>query len=129
MKVIQETGRVQWIWYLRFYLEYEYKAQTQKFYDYMSGSVITLLSIYQINVNIPCMLTINLQLPMQSMPITTNVVSLNPAHGEVYSITALCDVSDLWKVCAFLRVHQFPPPVFFYTFLIWYPVLFYNDRI
>ena len=26
------------------------------------------------------------QLPMQSVPITTNVVSLNPAHGEVYSI-------------------------------------------
>ena len=23
---------------------------------------------------------------MQSVPITTNVVSLNPAHGEVYSI-------------------------------------------
>jgi hypothetical protein len=24
--------------------------------------------------------------PMQSMPITTKVVSLNPAHGEMYSI-------------------------------------------
>jgi hypothetical protein len=29
---------------------------------------------------------------MQSVPITTNVVSLNPAHGELY--TTLCD-----KVC------------------------------
>ena len=29
---------------------------------------------------------LDLQLPMQSVPITTNVVSLNPAHGEVYSI-------------------------------------------
>jgi len=28
----------------------------------------------------------NLQLPMQSVPITTNVASSNPAHGEVYSI-------------------------------------------
>ena len=27
-----------------------------------------------------------LQLPMRSMPITTKVVCLNPAHGEVYSI-------------------------------------------
>ena len=27
-----------------------------------------------------------LQLPAQSVPITTNIVSLNPAHGEVYSI-------------------------------------------
>ena len=26
----------------------------------------------------------SLQLHMQSMPITPNVVSLNPAHGEVY---------------------------------------------
>jgi len=29
---------------------------------------------------------LDLQLPMQSMLITTNVVSSNPAHGEVYSI-------------------------------------------
>jgi hypothetical protein len=27
-----------------------------------------------------------LQLPMQSVPITTKVVSSNPVHGEVYSI-------------------------------------------
>jgi hypothetical protein len=29
---------------------------------------------------------LDLQLSMQSVPITTNVVSLNPAHDEVYSI-------------------------------------------
>ena len=29
---------------------------------------------------------LDLQLPMQSVPITTNVVSLNPTHGQVYSI-------------------------------------------
>ena len=29
---------------------------------------------------------LDLQLTMQSVPITTNVVSSNPAHGEVYSI-------------------------------------------
>jgi hypothetical protein len=29
---------------------------------------------------------LNLQLPVQSVPITTKVVSSNPAHGEVYSI-------------------------------------------
>jgi hypothetical protein len=28
----------------------------------------------------------NLQLPVQSVPITTEVVSSNPAHSEVYSI-------------------------------------------
>jgi hypothetical protein len=29
---------------------------------------------------------LDLQLPVQSVPITTNVVSSNPVHGEVYSI-------------------------------------------
>jgi len=31
-------------------------------------------------------ITKNVQLPMQSVPITTNVVSSNPVHGKVYSI-------------------------------------------
>jgi hypothetical protein len=29
---------------------------------------------------------LKIQLPMQSVPIITNIVSLNPTHGEVYSI-------------------------------------------
>ena len=32
---------------------------------------------------------LDLQLHMQSVPITINIVSLNPAHGEVYSIQNL----------------------------------------
>ena len=41
------------------------------------------------------------QLPMQSVPITTNVVSSNPAHGQVYSIQhyVIKFVSDLRQVC------------------------------
>ena len=35
-------------------------------------------------------MAVGLQLPVQLVPITTNVVSLNPVHGEVYSIQ-LCD--------------------------------------
>ena len=31
-------------------------------------------------------IVVGLQLPVQSMSITTNVVSSIPAHGEVYSI-------------------------------------------
>ena len=31
-------------------------------------------------------MVIVLQLPMQSVPITTKVVSSNPVHGEVYPI-------------------------------------------
>jgi len=29
---------------------------------------------------------LNLQIPMQSVPITTEVVSANPTHGKMYSI-------------------------------------------
>ena len=46
---------------------------------------------------------------MQSVPITTNVVSSNPAHGEVYSIQhyVIKFVSDIQQ-SGFL---QCPPPI------------------
>jgi hypothetical protein len=45
------------------------------------------------------------------MPITTNVVSLNPVHGEVYSIPhyVIKFVSDLQQVGGFLWLLRFPP--------------------
>jgi len=50
---------------------------------------------------------------MQLVHFTTKVVSLNPAHGEVYLILlyVIKFVSELWQVGCFLRVHQFPPPI------------------
>ena len=50
---------------------------------------------------------------VQSMPITTKIVSLNPAHGEVYSIQhyVIKFVSDLRQVDGFLRVLRFPPTI------------------
>jgi hypothetical protein len=50
---------------------------------------------------------INLQLPLQSVTITTKVVSSNPVHG-VYSIQhyVMKFVSDLQQVSDFLRVIQ-----------------------
>ena len=53
---------------------------------------------------------IRITLPVQSVPITTEVVSLNPVHGEVYSIQhyVIKIVSDLRQVGRFLR---FPPPI------------------
>ena len=51
---------------------------------------------------------LNLQLPMQSVPITTKIMNSNPVHGEVYSIKF---VSDLRQVCGFLWVLRFPPPI------------------
>jgi len=51
--------------------------------------------------------------PMQSVPITTNVVSLNSAHDEVYSLQhyMIKFVSDLQQVGGFLQVFRFPPPI------------------
>jgi hypothetical protein len=56
---------------------------------------------------------IDLQLPMQSVPITNKVVSSNPVHGEVYSIQhyVIKFVIDLRQVGGFLRVLWFPPPI------------------
>ena len=55
------------------------------------------------------------QLPVQSMPINTKVMSLNPAHDEVYSIQlyVIKFVSDLLKFSGFLLVLllRFPRPI------------------
>jgi hypothetical protein len=50
----------------------------------------------------------DLQLPLKSLPITTKIVSLNPIHGEVYSIKhyVIKFVSDLPQVCGFLWVNE-----------------------
>ena len=56
---------------------------------------------------------LNLQLPMQSVALTTNIVSSNPAHGETYSIQhyVIKFVNDLRQVGGFLRVLRFPPKI------------------
>jgi hypothetical protein len=55
---------------------------------------------------------LDLQLPMQSVPITTNIVSLNPTQA-VYSIQhyVIKFVSNMRQVCGFLRVLWFPLPI------------------
>ena len=52
---------------------------------------------------------LKLQLPMQSVPITNKVVSLNPADGEMYSIQhyLIKFVRDLQQVL----VPRFFPPI------------------
>ena len=53
----------------------------------------------------------DLQLPMQSVPIITKVVNLNSVHGKVYSIQqyVIKFVCDLQQVSGFLRALGFPP--------------------
>jgi hypothetical protein len=55
----------------------------------------------------------DLQLPVQSVPITTKVVSSNTVHGEVHSIQhyVIKFVSNLRQVGEFLQVLRFPPPI------------------
>ena len=56
---------------------------------------------------------LNLQLPMQSVSITTEVVSSNLVHGEVSLIThyVIKFVSDLRQIMIFSRNSRFPPPI------------------
>ena len=63
---------------------------------------------------IVCLLS--LQRTMQSVPITTNIVSSNPARGEVYSKQhyvhyVIKFVINLRQIVGFLRVLWFPPPI------------------
>jgi len=50
---------------------------------------------------------------VQSVSITTNVVSSNPSHDEVYPLQycVIKIVSDLQQVSGFLQVLWFSPPI------------------
>jgi hypothetical protein len=52
---------------------------------------------------------LDLQLPVQSVPLTTNIVRSNPVHGEVYSIQhyVIQFISDLRQVGNFLWVFRY----------------------
>jgi hypothetical protein len=56
---------------------------------------------------------LDLRISMQSVPITSKVVSLNPTHGEVYLIQhyVIKFINDLRQVCGFLLFLRFPPPI------------------
>ena len=62
---------------------------------------------------------LDLQLPMQSVPITTNVVSWNHIQDMVLEPhsrhgvhdTTLCDKVTSNRLLSFLRMLRFPPPI------------------
>jgi hypothetical protein len=58
-------------------------------------------------------------LPVQSVPITTKVVSSNLVYGEVYSIQhyVIKFVRDLRQIGGFLRLLRFHPPIKLYFLL------------
>ena len=53
---------------------------------------------------------LDLQLPMQSVSITANVASSNPAHGKVYSIQHYV-IKFVSYFGGYLRVLWFRPPI------------------
>jgi len=57
-------------------------------------------------------MVVDLQLPMKSVTRVTEVVSSNPAHGEMYMMQfyGIKFVNDLRHVGGFLPVLHFPPP-------------------
>ena len=64
-------------------------------------------------IRVVIVLYLNLQLLVQSVPITTKFVSSNPIYGEVYSIQhyVIKFISGLWLVGGFLWVFRFLPPI------------------
>ena len=84
------------------------KITTKKRYVYL----VIIFSTMHIHVVVIVWL-LDLQLPVQSVPITTSVVSLNPVHGEVYLIQhyVIKFVRDLQQVGGVLRVLRFPPSI------------------
>ena len=72
---------------------------------------VNTVSFFQILGAVVVVIVWDLLLPMQSVPITTKVVSSYPT-GEVYSIQhyVIKFVSDVRQVGGFLWVLRFPPP-------------------
>ena len=48
---------------------------------------------------------------MQSVPITINIVSRNPAHVYLIQQYVIKLLSEMRQVNGFLRVFRFPPPI------------------
>ena len=72
--------------------------KTIKDYKFILGDVIAVVAWY-------------LNLPMQSVPITSDVVSSNLDQGEMYKHYVIKFVSDLRQVGGFFRVLRFPSPI------------------
>ena len=76
---------------LSWYTKYIHYSKLQ----FLKGAVVVVIVWY-----------LDLQIPVQSVSITTKIVSSNPAHGEMYSIQhyVIKFVGDLRQVDGFLRI-------------------------
>jgi hypothetical protein len=78
-------------------------------YQYSEFIEDFLISVKYIKQKGVVVVIVFLQLPVQSMSITTDILSSNPAHGKVYSIQhyVIKFVSDFQQVSGFLQVLWF----------------------
>ena len=78
--------------------------------NYIKGTVLLLLLNISGAIVVVTVWQLDLQLPVQSVPITINIVSSNSVNDEVYSIQhyVIKFVSDQRQFGCFLR---FPPPL------------------
>ena len=100
---IQKKNRFE-IWIFKNFFLKIYRNQTDyKWYKRYVINFFVVVIVWQLDI----------QLPVQSVHITTKVVSLNLGHGEVYSIQhyVIKFVSDLRHVGGFLRILLFAPPI------------------
>jgi hypothetical protein len=76
-------------------------------YNLEASAIVMICALWAVIVMI--VLLLDLQLPMQSVPILTKVVSSNTAHGEVYSLQhyVIKFVSDLWQVVVYMHKQNF----------------------
>ena len=88
---------------------YNWKTITECYTKYY----IVLYQIFKGAIKFVIAWNLFLQIPVQSVPITTNIVNLNPDHDEVYSKQhyVIKFVSNLPQVGGFLRLLRFPPPI------------------
>ena len=83
------------------------------FFYFINYNIILQLRYITIETKEVARIEYNMFLFPHSYSITTKVVSLNPAHGEVYSIQhyVIKFVSDLRQVSGFLHVLWINPPI------------------
>jgi len=98
-------------WFLLVYCRQEHN----KCAIYLHHKTISYINIYEVGRRYRdrMVLGFTTTYAKKSVPITSNVGSSNPTHGEVYSIQhyVIKFVSDLRQVGDFFRVLLFPPPI------------------
>ena len=104
MILLTFNGFISWVWR---------GAKCSISLPHICGFVLYIYCYFFITNIIISVGVVDLQLPVQSVPITTKVMNSNPVYDDVYLIQhyVIKFVSELPQVGGFLRILQFPPPI------------------